>query len=211
MDPLRLQAANLTLAQVTDALSKNNQITPTGMHEENHTLYLAVVDGRVHNISEIEDLIVSVANSRPVRIKDFARVEQGPEPAFQVVTAEGVPAVLLNVRSQPDGSTMDIANGLKRVMEELKRELPPRREDRLFLRPIALRARVGRQRLGRDSFRTDSLGGHHLSFPEELGHDAHRHRRDSGHRADHAPGHEGGWSQPEYHDAGRASRRPSGW
>src|SRR5204862_1134828 len=33
VDALRLQSANLTLAQVTDALSKNNQITPTGMHE----------------------------------------------------------------------------------------------------------------------------------------------------------------------------------
>ncbi len=125
VDPLRLQAASLTLVQVTDALSKNNQVTPTGMHEENHTLYLAVVDGRVHNISEIENLIVAVANSRPIRIKDFARVEHGPEPAFQVVTAEGVPAVLLNVRSQPDGSTMDIANGLKKVIAELKQELPP--------------------------------------------------------------------------------------
>jgi CzcA family heavy metal efflux pump len=125
VDPLRLQAANLTLLQVTDALSKNNQITPTGMHEENHTLYLAVVDGRVHNIGEIEDLMVTFGNNRVVRIRDFARVERGPEPAFNVVTAEGVSAVLLNVRSQPDGSTIDIANGLKKVMEELKRELPP--------------------------------------------------------------------------------------
>ncbi len=125
VDPRRLQAANLTLSQVTDALSKNNQVTPTGMHEENHTLYLAVVDGRVHNIAEIENLIVLVANSRPIQIKDFARVEQGPEPAFQVVTAEGVPAVLLNVRSQPEGSTMDIAKGLKLVIQELKQKLPP--------------------------------------------------------------------------------------
>jgi CzcA family heavy metal efflux pump len=125
VDPLRLQAANLSLPQVTDALSKNNQITPTGMHEENHTLYLAVVDGRVHNIGEIEDLMVTFANSRVVRIRDFARVERGPEPAFNVVTAEGVSAVLLNVRSQPDGSTIDIANGLKKVMQELKGELPP--------------------------------------------------------------------------------------
>ena len=124
VDPLRLQAANLTLQQVTDALSKNNQITPTGMHEENHTLYLAVVDGRVHNIGEIEDLMVTFANNRVVRIRDFARVERGPEPAFNVVTAEGVSAVLLNVRSQPDGSTIDIANGLKKVMQELKGELP---------------------------------------------------------------------------------------
>jgi CzcA family heavy metal efflux pump len=125
VDPVRLQAANLTLGQVTDALSKNNLVTPTGMHEENHTLYLAVVDGRVHNIPEIENLIVTVAGGRPVRVRDFARVERGPEPVFNVVTAEGVPAVLLNVRSQPDGSTLDIANGLKTVLRDLKKDLPP--------------------------------------------------------------------------------------
>ena len=125
VDVLRLQAANLTLTQVTEALSKNNQITPTGMHEENHTLYLTVVDSRVHGISDLENLIVQVAGVHPIRIKDFARVERGPEPAFQVVTAEGVPAVLLNVRSQPDGSTLEIANGLKKVIDELKQELPP--------------------------------------------------------------------------------------
>jgi len=124
VDLLRLQAANLTMTQVTDALSKNNQVTPTGMHEENHTLYLAVVDSRVHNIPEIGNLIVGVAGGRPIRIQDFARVERAPEPAFQVVTAEGVPAVLLNVRSQPDGSTLEIATGLKQVIEELKQELP---------------------------------------------------------------------------------------
>ena len=124
VDPLKLQAASLSLGQVVDALSKNNQISPTGMHEENHTLYLAVVDGRVHNLHEIEDLMVTFANGRVVRIRDFARVERGPEPAFNVVTAEGVLAVLLNVRSQPDGSTIDIANGLKKVMSEMKRELP---------------------------------------------------------------------------------------
>jgi CzcA family heavy metal efflux pump len=125
VDPARLQAANLTLAQVTDALIKNNVIMSTGMHEENHTLYLAVVDGLVHNIAGMEDMIVTVANGHPVRIKDFARVERGPEPVFNVVTAQGVDAVLLNVRSQPDGSTLDIANGLKQVMAELQKELPP--------------------------------------------------------------------------------------
>jgi len=124
-DLLKLQALNLTLAQLTDALAKNNQITPTGMHEENHTLYLAVVDGRVQGISGIENLVVAFTGGRPVRVRDFARVVRGPEPAFQVVRAEGVPAVLLNVRSQPDGSTLDIAAGLQKVLTELRRELPP--------------------------------------------------------------------------------------
>jgi CzcA family heavy metal efflux pump len=125
VDPRRLQAAGLGLAQVADALAKNNLIAPTGMHEENYTLYLAVVDGRVHSIADLEDLTVAVVNSHPVRIKDFARVERGPEPVFNVVTAEGVNAVLLNIRSQPDGSTLDIANGLQEVLRDLKKDLPP--------------------------------------------------------------------------------------
>jgi CzcA family heavy metal efflux pump len=125
VDPVRLQAANLSLAQVTDALEKNNLITPTGMHEENHTLYLAVVDGRVHSIQDLEDLTVTVVNTHPVCIKDFARVERGPEPVFNVVTAEGQNAVLLNIRSQADGSTLDIAKALQQVLHDLKRDLPP--------------------------------------------------------------------------------------
>ncbi len=125
VDPLRLQSVNLSLAQVTDALNKNNQVSPVGMHEENHTLYLAVVDGRLAGPDAIADQIVAYAGGRPVRIRDFARVERGPEPAFKIVTADGVRAVLLNVRSQPDGSTIDIADQLKKVMAELKAELPP--------------------------------------------------------------------------------------
>jgi multidrug efflux pump subunit AcrB len=125
VDPRRLQAANLSLQQIADELARNNLIAPTGRHEENHTLYLAVVDGRLHSIADIENLTVAVAGTHPIRIRDFARVERGPEPVFNVVTAEGVNAVLLNIRSQPDGSTLDIANGLKQVMREVKKDLPP--------------------------------------------------------------------------------------
>lgn len=124
VDPVRLQAARLSLADVTEALTSNNLVAPTGMIEENHTLYLAVVDGRLHTPDEIGNLVVKVVDRLPVRIKDFARVERGPEPVFNIVTADGVNAVLLNVRSQPDGSTLDIANDLRAELEALKHELP---------------------------------------------------------------------------------------
>ncbi len=125
VEPVRLQAAGLSLQQLTDALNKNNLIAPTGMHEENHHLYLTVIDGRLRTMRDIEDLPVTVTNGNPLRLKDVARIERGPEPIFNVVTAEGVNAVLLNVRSQPDGSTLDIAKTLSEQMRELKKELPP--------------------------------------------------------------------------------------
>ena len=125
VDPVRLQAAKLTLSQVTEAFTKNNLVSSTGLHEENHMLYLSVVDGRVHSQKEIEDFPVTVANGRPVRVRDFARVERGPEPVFNIVTADGQDAVLLNIYSQPDGSTLDIARRLKAELAALKTELPP--------------------------------------------------------------------------------------
>ena len=146
VDPLRLQAVNLSLSQVSDALVRNNLIAPTGMLEEDYKLYLTVVDGRVHTIKDLENLTVSVSGNtpatgvipaigtatHPVRIKDFARVERMPEPVFNVVTANGVNAVLLNIYSQPDGSTLDIARQLKQELERLKKTLPPDMQATVF-------------------------------------------------------------------------------
>jgi hypothetical protein len=59
-----LNAARLNLTQVTDALIKTNLVLPTGMHEENHTLYLAVVSGRVHDMDEIANFFFRLACGR---------------------------------------------------------------------------------------------------------------------------------------------------
>jgi CzcA family heavy metal efflux pump len=120
-DPLRLAANNLALPQVADALTKSNLVAAGGLHEEKDTLFLTLVDGRVHSIPEIENLVVGMAQDRPVRVRDFARVLRGSEPASTVVTADGAPSALIMVRSQPDGSTVDIVDQLKREMAELRR------------------------------------------------------------------------------------------
>ena len=125
VDPHRLQASGLSLAAVTEAFAKNNLVTSAGLHEEKHMQYLAVVDGRARSLRELEDFAVGIVNGHIIRIRDFARVERGPEPAFNVVTADGREAVLLNIKSQPDGSTLDIAKNIKREMASLRRELPP--------------------------------------------------------------------------------------
>ncbi len=125
VDPLRLQAVNLTLAEANDALAKNNLVTSTGFHEENHKLYLTVVDGRVHSVADIENYPVKTVDGHPVRVKDFAKVEIGPEPVFNIITADGQEAVLLNVLSQPYGSTLNIARRLQQELATLKSELPP--------------------------------------------------------------------------------------
>jgi len=125
VDPIRLSAARLTLADLTGSLENNNLVASAGMHEENHTLYLTVVDGRVRSIPQIENFIVASTAGHPVRLGDVAGVTRGPEPVFNKVTADGHSAVLLNIRSQPDGSTLNIARAVRQRIAELRHELPP--------------------------------------------------------------------------------------
>jgi len=47
-------------------------------------------------------------------------VERGPEPIYNILTADGKNSVLLNIRSQPDGSTLEIARQLKDEIKTLK-------------------------------------------------------------------------------------------
>jgi CzcA family heavy metal efflux pump len=125
VNPLKLQAAGVALSDVGDALAKNNLFAPAGMIEENYHLYLTTVDGRVRSTADVENLVIAVHGSHPVQVKDVARVERGPEPVFKSVTAQGRDAVLLNIQSQADGSTLDIAKALKKQLQLLRQELPP--------------------------------------------------------------------------------------
>jgi CzcA family heavy metal efflux pump len=125
VEPLQLQAAGLGLSDVSDALTKNNLIAPAGMMEENYHLYLTTVDGRVHSVADMENLVIAVHGGHPVRIKDVARVERGPKPVFQSITAQGRDSVLLNIMSQADGSTLEIAGALQAKLAQLRQELPP--------------------------------------------------------------------------------------
>ena len=190
VDPIKLQAAGLTLTQVTEALTKNNLVESTGLHEENHMLYLALVDGRVHSIKDIENFPVAAPGGHPVRVRDFARVERGPEPVFNVVTADGREAVLLNVYSQPDGSTLDIAKRLKEELRGPQDRAAAGHEAVVLLRPVPARQVFGRQRLGGHPLRPLPVRPDPLFLPQELGHDPGRHAGHSRHRPRHPAGHE---------------------
>ena len=125
VDPLKLQAANLSLQDISDALTQNNIVAAAGMMVENYHLYLTTVNGRVTNADDIANLVVAVRNNHPIQIRDLATVARGPKPAFMSMTAQGREAVLFNIESQPNASVLDIAAELKRDMAQLHRQLPP--------------------------------------------------------------------------------------
>jgi CzcA family heavy metal efflux pump len=125
VDPLKLQSAHVGLQDVSDTLTQNNLVAAAGTMVENYHLYLTTVDGRVHSLADIENLVMAVHDGHALRIRDVARVERGPEPSYTIVTAQGRQAVLFNIESQPDASVLDIAAALQVQLKQLRQQLPP--------------------------------------------------------------------------------------
>ncbi len=111
---------------ICEALRRNNQIVSAGLHEEGHALYLTAVDGRLRTIDDVRNFTLSVPGSPEVHVRlgDIAEVAIGPEPVFNRVTADGQDAVLLNIYSQPDASTLDIAGALREALKQIRLRLP---------------------------------------------------------------------------------------
>jgi len=125
IDPVKLEAYNLSFSQVVDALRKTNLITSAGMLDENHQLYLLLLSGQVKESEKLGETVVSWSNQSPIFLRDIATVRPGVQPQYNIVTADGVNAVLLNIRSQPEASTIAVADGLNKELEAIRREIPP--------------------------------------------------------------------------------------
>ncbi len=124
VDPERLVARGVALEQVVDAVNKANIIASPGLVEENHQLELAVVSGQAKKPEELNAIVVAVVNNAPVTIADIATVGEGVAPNYTIVTADGHPAVLLNITRQPDANTVEVVDEVKAELAAMRGQLP---------------------------------------------------------------------------------------
>jgi CzcA family heavy metal efflux pump len=124
LDRPSLLGRNLSAADVINAIRADDQVLSAGFVEENHELYLSLVDGRANSVAEIERIAVPVPGGVPVRLRELGKVVTADEVSYVRSTAGGKPAVLVNIVRQPSASTVAIAQGVERLMRERTDLLP---------------------------------------------------------------------------------------
>jgi multidrug efflux pump subunit AcrB len=125
-DPAKLLTANVTVSDILDAVKRTNLIDSPGLLERNHQLYLGLISGQVRTPEEIANAVIkNTPAGIPVRIGDIAQVAPNVKPVYTVVTANGKPAVLLNINRQPDGNTVQVAQEVHNEIDRIRKTLPP--------------------------------------------------------------------------------------
>ena len=124
-DPEKLVETQTTVPNLLDAIARSNLIDSPGLVTHNHQLVLGLVSGQVQTPSEIGGIAVKTTqNGVPVRISDLASVSPSVRPVYTIVTANGKPAVLLNIYRQPTGNTVAVANEVHAFISRLSKTLP---------------------------------------------------------------------------------------
>ncbi|HWY47907.1 MAG TPA: efflux RND transporter permease subunit [Bryobacteraceae bacterium] len=124
-DPAKLIQAGVTIPNILDAVSRSNMIDSPGLIETNHQLALTLMSGQARTVGDIGNIIIKTTPAgTPLHINDVATVSDSVMPVYTVVTANGKPAVLLNVYRQPDSNTVQVANAVHAEIDSLKKGLP---------------------------------------------------------------------------------------
>ncbi len=125
-DPARLLAAGITVPDILDAIKRTNLIESPGLIEHSHQLVLGLVSGQVRTPEQIGQIVVKTSTAGiPFRLGDIAKIAPSVAPVYTMVTANGKPAVLLNVDRQPESNTLDVADEVHALIRELVPSLPP--------------------------------------------------------------------------------------
>jgi CzcA family heavy metal efflux pump len=119
-----LQGRGLSTADVADAVRANNDVLSAGLTEQNHELYLALVTGRVHALDTLSKISVPVKDGPPATLADLGELSVENEVSYIRTTADGEPAVLINVIRQPSANTVSIAQAVQKLLHDRPELLP---------------------------------------------------------------------------------------
>jgi cobalt-zinc-cadmium resistance protein CzcA len=126
IDPARLIKHGLTFDEVVEAVEKNNRNVGGGNIRQNSQMLLVHGIGRTVNVEQIKNIVVKAHDGVPVRVRDVADVEIGPEVRRGAVTADGKGEVVLGLGFMLMGeNSHEVTWGLKRRLDEIKTRLPP--------------------------------------------------------------------------------------
>ena len=124
VDTEKLAAQGLTTSQVNAALQSQNVQIPGGKVEQGLRDLSLRTYGRVNTPEQFASIPIAERNGYVVKLGDVARIEDSVAEPTSVATVEGKSAVVLSVRKQSGTNTIDVVNGLKERIVEIRAGLP---------------------------------------------------------------------------------------
>jgi len=129
--PDRLATLGLTVTDLVRAVQQQSTVNPAGQVGSlpapagQEMTYTVRAQGRLQTPEEFGDIVVrSNPDGSLVRMHDVARVELGALNYQQIGRVNGGPGCAVAIFQMPGSNALDVAQGVKKVMEDIRQRLP---------------------------------------------------------------------------------------
>jgi Cu(I)/Ag(I) efflux system membrane protein CusA/SilA len=125
VDPKRLRTLGISLSQVRDAIRSSNMDVGGRTVELSEFEYMVRGRGYLRSVSDIEDIVLKTDKGTPLRIRDIARVELGPDERRGVSELNGDGEVASGIVLQRFGANaLTVIDNVKAKLSEVASSLP---------------------------------------------------------------------------------------
>ncbi len=129
-----LQAKGLSALDVVTAISAQNLILPTGTSKVGSKEYnVDISNAAPQSIEQLNRIPIKTVGGTTTYIADVAWVRDGFPPQTNIVRVNGQRATLLTVQKNGNASTLNIINGIKALLPQIRQTVPPALE----IKPLA--------------------------------------------------------------------------
>lgn len=134
--PERLLAFGLAIADVMAAARNATGMRGAGFVETDSQRIVLRTEGQSLTPEQLGDVVLTHHDGQSARLKDVARVVEGPEPKLGDAAVMGKPGVVLVVSSQYGANTLDVTKSVETALAELK---PAFEAERITVYPALFR------------------------------------------------------------------------
>lgn len=125
VDPRKLQAFNIPLERVAEAIRQSNRDVGGRVIEMAETEFMVRGRGYLRNLADIGQIVLKADGGTPVRVSDVARVELGPDERRGITELNGEGEVVSGTVIQRAGqNALAVIDGVKERINEMKSSLP---------------------------------------------------------------------------------------
>jgi HAE1 family hydrophobic/amphiphilic exporter-1 len=125
IDQLKMAQLNLSMSALVDRLAAENVNVSAGRLEEGTQRYLVRTINQFGSVEEFADLIVATGQSRPIYLRDIARVHAGYSEREAIIRINGQEAVEIAIYKEGDANTVNVAKSIHDRVEAQEGEMPP--------------------------------------------------------------------------------------
>lgn len=125
LDPDRLAAYRITVAEVEDALRRQNLEVPAGRIESQQREFSVTARTDLNTVPQFAEIALKNVGGYTVRLRDVGRIEESAASERSYVRLNGVPSVSTGIIRNATANPLEVSQGVRDLMPQIQRDIPP--------------------------------------------------------------------------------------